>query len=117
MHKQLLVLSRQLGTSRRSEPGTDTYASHTSHPVLLQLSNGSARERRYPDGSRFGAEARPMIDDEPLLALPLVHPLVQQWVQRLVPAVAADVAATQHDLRLAAFARRRIVAEPALHPP
>jgi len=32
-----------------------------------------------------------MIDDQPLLVLPLVHHLVQQRVQRLLPSVAPDM--------------------------
>jgi len=56
-----------------------------------------------------------VIDDEPLLILPLMHHLVQQRVQRFVPAIAPNVAAAQDDLRLAAFARRTVVTEAALH--
>src|SRR4051812_11034926 len=79
--------------------------------------NSAARERGYPHRLRLRAEARAMIDHQTLLVLPLVHHLVQQRVQRFIPAVAADVAATDHDLGLATFARRAVVAEPALHAP
>src|SRR5437868_3028293 len=79
-------------------------------------SHRSTRKRRDPDRTGLHPKTRPMIDDEPLLVLPLMHHLVQQRVQRLLPPVAPDVPAAQDDLRLAAFARRTVVAESALHP-
>src|SRR5215208_3659112 len=60
----------------------------------------------------LGAEVGAVVDRPPGLVLPLVHHLVQQCVQRLVPAVAADVAAADDDLRrLAGRGGGRVVAE------
>src|SRR5690242_21898205 len=78
--------------------------------------NRPASERRYPHRASFGPERRSMVDDEPLLILPLVHHLVQKRVHRFVPAIAANVAAADNDLRLAAFCRGTVVAESAAHP-
>src|SRR3954469_13608622 len=80
-----------------------------------RLGNSAARERGYPHRLRLRAEARAMIDHQPLLVLPLVHHLVEQRVQRFIPAIAADVAATDHDLGLATFPPGAVVAESALH--
>src|SRR6267378_1619388 len=82
-----------------------------------RLRNGPTSQRSYPHGPRLGPEAGPVIDDEPLLVLPLVHHLVKQCMQGFVPSIAPDVSPAQHDFRHAAFARRAVVAEPALHPP
>src|SRR5690242_8112377 len=78
--------------------------------------NRPASERRYPHRASFGPERRSMVDDEPLLILPLVHHLVQKRVHRFVPAVAANVAPADNNFRLAAFCRRTVVAESAAHP-
>src|SRR5881392_3608594 len=60
-------------------------------------------------------KTRPMIHDQPLLVLPLMHHLVQQRVQRFLPSIAADVATAEHDLRLTALTRWTVVAQPAPH--
>src|SRR5207249_10479545 len=56
-----------------------------------------------------------MVDRVACLVLPLVHHLVQQRVERLVPAMAADVPPT--DRNLGRFAERRtgVVSQPAPH--
>jgi hypothetical protein len=56
-----------------------------------------------------------MIDGEPLLVLPLVHHLVEQRVERLLPAITPNVPSAQNDLRLMAVRRRTVVTEPTLH--
>src|SRR4029077_928671 len=85
--------------------------------VAVDLSDSPTSQRRYPDSPCLRPKTRPMVDDQPLLVLPLVHHLVQQRVQRLLPPVAANVAPADDDLGLTTFARRRVVPQPALHPP
>ena len=57
-----------------------------------------------------------MVDDEPLLILPLVHHLVEERVHGFFPTVAANVAAADDDLGFAAFRGGTIVTEAAAHP-
>jgi len=58
-----------------------------------------------------------MIDDAAGFVLPLVYHLVQQGVQRLGPAVPAQVAPADRDLRRLARSRGGIVAQAGLHAP
>ena len=61
------------------------------------------RIRRDPDLARLRAERRAMVDRAAGLVLPLMHHLVQQRVQRLLPSVPAQMRAADRDLgRLAA---------------
>src|SRR5205085_342507 len=73
-------------------------------------------QRGNPDRPSLGPQRCPMVYDEPLLVLPLVHHLVQQGVQRFLPAVAPDMAAADYDLRLTTLGCRTVVSEPAAHP-
>jgi hypothetical protein len=72
-----------------------------SAPAARRAGRG-ATARGAPRGdatSRALRGSRAVVDGWPALVLPLVHHLVQQRVQRLLPAVAADVVAADHDLR------------------
>src|SRR5450756_44288 len=85
-------------------------------PQCYPLRNRAAGQWSYPNSARLRPEARSMIDDQPLLVLPLVHHLVQQRVQRLLPPVAPDMPPADDYLRLAPVSGRAVVAQPALHP-
>src|SRR5438067_2915542 len=65
----------------------------------------TTREGGNTDRARLGAECRSVIDGESALVLPLMHHLVQQGVQRFVPAMASQVAPADRDLRRLARAR------------
>ena len=59
-----------------------------------------------------------MIDDVPVLVLPLVHHLVEQGVECLRHSVPPNVTAADHDLGPVIIAARgAVVTEPALHSP
>ena len=68
-----------------------------------------------PTARALARNSTAVIDLEPLLILPLMHHLMQQGVERLVPPVTPDVPAADHDLRLAAVRGWTVVAKPALH--
>ena len=58
-----------------------------------------------------------MIDLLPCFVLPLMHHLVQQRLNRLVPAVPADMAAADHDLRaISLLPAQRVMPQPRFHP-
>src|SRR2546423_11238815 len=86
-----------------------------SSSVAVVLRNCPTRERGYSDRPRPCLEARPVIDDEPLLVLPLMHHLVEQRVQRLLPTVSPNVAAAPNNLRLATIGCRTVVTQTAAH--
>ena len=67
----------------------------------------------------LGAEGRAVVERMSGFILPLMHHLVQQRVQRLLPAMPPEMADADRDLadRRARPRRRRVVAEATLHPP
>src|ERR1051325_5302109 len=91
-----------------------------STPLVLGPRSSSHRptsERRYPHRTGFRSKRCPVVDDEPLFILPLMHHLVQERVHGLVPAISTDVAPADDDLGLATFCGRAIVTPSAAHTP
>src|SRR5690606_9415733 len=80
--------------------------------------DGAPRGGGDSDVPRLLPECAAMVDRVPVLVLPLVNHLVQQGVQRLVPAMPLDVRVADGDLRtLPPRKRGGVVAEAALHAP
>src|SRR5687768_13205394 len=74
--------------------------------------------REWRDAERPGLlpERAAVIDRHAALVLPLMHHLVQQRLQRFVPAVPAQVAATDRDFRrIPGLGGRGVVAQPRTH--
>src|SRR5687768_10748990 len=65
-------------------------------PPPLLAGNRSARGGRDADRSRLCPKLPPMIYGMPGFVLPLMHHLVQQRVQRLLPSVPSDVSPPDH---------------------
>src|SRR6476659_9409194 len=110
----------KLTMSGLSEPGTLLLSRRLEREMLrgggcvllsrqvlarTQRRDRSSRRRRNTHIMRFRAEETAVIDRVTRLVLPLMHHLVQQRVERLLPAMAPDVTTTHHDL--GRLARRR----------
>src|SRR5687767_15390992 len=99
--------STRSSTKRRTESRTARSSSERSESTLKKscmagktISGGfSASVRRDSDFSCFHAEGSPMIDGQAILVLPLVHHLVEQRLQRLIPAIAPPAPSPDRNLR------------------
>src|SRR5512146_2842507 len=83
---------------------------------LESLGHRALGRRFDSDLTRLGAESSPVIERKAGFVLPLVHHLVQERVQRLVPPMATEMPPGDRDLGAVAVLGRRVVPEPAPHP-
>ena len=86
--------------------------------VAARTHGSDSSPGRWDDANvaRFRAKEATVIDRVAGLILPLMHHLVQQRVQRFLPAVSSDVTATHDDLgRFAGRRRRHVVAQSRTH--
>src|SRR5688500_15130418 len=89
----------------------------TPLPSVRRGGHGSARRGGDSELSRLGAECAAVVYGIAVLVLPLVHHLVQQRVECLLPSVASQMAPTDDGLRRISARRRggHVVPEAGAH--